>query len=297
MNSIATGALDKRTWMNNVLDIGRLRLTDIVWPGTHNSGMDRKAPNFDSVVGHWTTCQNDSFAWQLANGARAFDIRLGYIANGEHPRFYFHHNGYSSGRTLDELMTALTTFLDRNRDEFIVLDFHELGDAEKPFDFQRFNDLIMARLGSRAISPSDSLLTIDQLKRNSTQRRIIMAAPAKRELDEDYFWFRIKHKWSGKRFTDTTDLQTHIRRSLEGAPYPLSLWSLSATSYSVLGGPQRIKNHINDWFDTTRDWVTRCSIISTDFFEESDIVRLCWSATSMKAVYGEALHSRIQANP
>jgi 1-phosphatidylinositol phosphodiesterase len=297
MNSIATGELDKRTWMNNVLDIGRLRLTDIVWPGTHNSGMDRKAPNFDSVVGHWTTCQNDSFAWQLANGARAFDIRLGYIANGEHQRFYFHHNGYSSGRTLDELMTALTTFLDRNRDEFIVLDFHELGDAEKPFDFQRFNDLIMARLGSRAISPSDSLLTIDQLKRNSTHRRIIMAAPAKRELDEDYFWFRIKHKWSGKRFTDTTDLHTHIRTSLEGAPYSQSLWSLSATSYTVLGGPQHIKNHINDWFHTTRDWVTRCSIISTDFFEESEIVRLCWSATSMKAVYGEALHSRIQANP
>lgn len=44
MNSIATGALDKNTWMGNVLDIGRLRLTDIVWPGTHNSGMDRKAP-------------------------------------------------------------------------------------------------------------------------------------------------------------------------------------------------------------------------------------------------------------
>ncbi|MBS4086484.1 phospholipase [Pseudomonas rustica] len=297
MNSIATGVLDKNNWMGNVLDIGRLRLTDIVWPGTHNSGMDRKAPDYDSVFGNWTTCQNDSFAWQLANGARAFDLRLGYTAHWQQPQFYCHHNGYSSGRTLDELMTALTTFLDRNRDEFIVLDFHELGDAEKPFDFQRFNDLIMARLGSRAISPSDSLLTIDQLKRNSTQRRIIMAAPAKRELDEDYFWFRIKHKWSGKRFTDTTDLQTHIRTSLEGAPYPLSLWSLSATSYSMLGGPQRIKNHINDWFDTTRDWVTRCSIISTDFFEESDIVRLCWSATSMKAVYGEALHSRIQANP
>lgn len=292
MNSIATGALDKNTWMGDVLDIGRLRLTDIVWPGTHNSGMDRKAPDYDSVFGNWTTCQNDSFAWQLANGARAFDLRLGYTANWQHPQFYCHHNGYSSGRTLDELMTAVTTFLDQNRDEFIVLDFHELGDAEKPFDFQRFNELVMARLGSRAIPHSDALLTIDQLKRNSTQRRIIIAAPAKRELDEDYFWFRIKHKWSGKRFTDTTDLQTHIRTSLEGAPYPLSLWSLSATSYSVLGGPQHIKNHINDWFHTTRDWVTRCSIISTDFFEESEIVRLCWSATSMKAVYGDALHTR-----
>jgi 1-phosphatidylinositol phosphodiesterase len=292
MNSIATGELDKREWMKNVLDIGRLRLTDIVWPGTHNSGMDRKAPNHDAVLGNWTTCQNDSFAWQLANGARAFDIRLGYTPGAHQAQFYFHHNSYSSSRTLDELISALITFLDQNHDEFIVLDFHELGDAEKPFDVQRLNDLLMDRLGARAISPSDGLLTIDQLKRNSAQRRIVMAAPAKREFDENYFWFRIKHKWSGKRFTDTADLQTHIRTSLAGAPYPLVLWSLSATCYSVLGGPQHIKNHINDWFHTTRDWITRCSIISTDFFEESEIVRLCWSATSMKAVYGDALHTR-----
>jgi 1-phosphatidylinositol phosphodiesterase len=42
--------------------------------------------------------------------------------------------------------------------------------------------------------------------------------------------------------------------------------------------------------DTTDDWVTRCSIINTDFFDESRIVRYCWSASSMKAVYGHALH-------
>ncbi|MGH8334293.1 MAG: phospholipase, partial [Pseudomonas sp.] len=63
------------------------------------------------------------------------------------------------------------------------------------------------------------------------------------------------------------------------------------TCYSLLGGPQHIKNQINDWFHTTRDWVTRCSIISIDFFDEADIVRYCWSATSMKAVYGDRLHA------
>jgi 1-phosphatidylinositol phosphodiesterase len=47
---------------------------------------------------------------------------------------------------------------------------------------------------------------------------------------------------------------------------------------------------IYDWFSTTRSRGTRCCIISTDFFEESDIVRYCWSPSSMKAVYGHALH-------
>lgn len=282
--------LDKQKWMSNVLEIDRLRLTDIVWPGTHNAGMDKKAPNYEVVVGNWTTCQNDSFAWQLANGARAFDIRLGCTAGPVVPVFYFHHNGYQSHRILDELIDAVTTFLDRNPDEFIVLDFHQLGDAAKPFDYQQFSDLLMLRLGSRLIRSSDAFSTVEQLKRASSQRRIVMAAQAKPRLDSEYFWPQILHKWNGKAFTDTSDLQSHIQATLVGAPYDTFLWSLPATCYSLFGGPQRIKNQINDWFHTSRDWVTRCSIISTDFFDEADIVRYCWSATSMKAVYGDRLH-------
>jgi len=283
--------LDKQKWMSNVLDIGRLKLTDIIWPGTHNAGMDKKAPNYEVVVGNWTTCQNDSFAWQLANGARAFDIRLGCTAGPVVPVFYFHHNGYQSHRILDELIDAVTTFLDRNPNEFIVLDFHQLGDAAKPFDYQQLNKLLMRGLGSRLIRPSHARNTVEQLKRASSQRRIVMAAPAKPGLDSEYFWPKIPHKWNGKVFTDTLDLQSHIQTTLLGAPYETFLWSLPATCYSLLGGPQHIKNQINDWFHTSRDWVTRCSIISTDFFDEADIVRYCWSATSMKAVYGDRLHA------
>lgn len=289
-NSATT--LDKQKWMSNVLDIGQLKLTDIVWPGTHNAGMDKKAPNYEVVVGNWTTCQNDSFAWQLANGARAFDIRLGCTAGPVVPVFYFHHNGYQSHRILDELIDAVTTFLDRNPDEFIILDFHQLGDAAKPFGYQQFNDLLMRRLGSRLIRPSDARSTLEQLKRASSQRRIVLAAQAKPGLDSEYFWPQIPHKWNGKVFTDTVDLHSHIQTTLVGAPYETFLWSLPATCYSLLGGPQHIKNQINDWFHSSRDWGTRCSIISTDFFDEADIVRYCWIASSMKAVYGHRVHER-----
>ncbi|MBD9611283.1 phospholipase [Pseudomonas sp. PDM02] len=290
MTQSLQGTLDKNKWMSNVPDIDRLKLTELIWPGTHNSGMDKKAPNFDVVIGNWTTCQNDSFAWQLANGARAFDIRLGYTEGHDQSIFYFHHNGFQSHRVLDELIDATTAFLDQNPDEFIVFDFHQMGDGAKRFDHKKLNDLLVSRLGHRVIPSYDASKTVGQLKRMSTRRRLVLAAHVVRGLDDDYFWPRIPHKWSGETFTDTAELERHIANELQDAPFESFLWSLSATSYGFLGGPQDIKNQINAWFNPTRDWVTRCSIVSTDFFDESDIVRYCWSASSMKAVYGSALH-------
>lgn len=289
MTSSTEKTFDKRRWMTTAVDINLLTLTDIVWPGVHNCGMDKKAPNYDVLIGNWTTCQNDSFAWQLANGARAFDIRLGYTAGDDQSIFYFHHNGFQSHRVLEELIEAVTNFLDQNPDEFIVFDFHQLGDGDKMFDHHKLNNLLMQRLRDRMIPPSDAMKTVGVLKRLSNRRRLVVSAPFVLGLDGDYYWSRIPHKWTGEVFTDTEELERHISSTLTSVPYPSFLWSLSATSYGFLGGPQDIKNQINDWFDPTRDWVTRCSIISTDFFDESHIVRYCWSATSMKAVYGDAL--------
>lgn len=281
--------LYKQNWMSNILDVDILKLTDIVWPCAHNAGMDKKAPNVDDVTGNWTTCQNDSFAFQLANGARVFDIRLQYATDPD-PVFYFHHSGHRSGRVLDELIDAVLAFLDRNPDEFVVLDFHELSDTGKSFDYKKLNDLLVLRLGQRVILPSDRYAAVGELKRSSTLRRIVMAAQFKPGLDDDYFWPRIPHKWRNSPFTSSGDLRNYIAKTLEDAPYETFFWSLSATTYTVFGGPRDIKEEINDWFHTTRDWVTRCSIINTDFFDESRIVRYCWSASSMKAVYGPSLH-------
>jgi hypothetical protein len=287
------GNLDKHKWMSNTLDIDRLKLTDIVWPCAHNAGMDKQAPNYDVLIGNWTTCQNDSFTWQLANGARAFDIRLGYTQGHDQSIFYFHHNGYQSHRVLEQLISAVTRFLDQYPDEFIVFDFHQLGDGTKPFDYQKLNHLLVSRLGDRIIAPAHATKTLGELKRLGSRRRIVLAAPLIPELNADYFWPRIPHKWSAITFADTDDLKRHITSTLQDAPYETFLWSLSATSYAFLGGPQDFKTHINDWFHPTRDWVTRCSIINIDFFDESEIVRYCWMATSMKAVYGRALHDRV----
>lgn len=193
---------------------------------------------------------------------------------------------------LDELVDALLLFLDRNPDEFIVLDFHQLGDGDKSFDHKMLSDCLVRRLGTRVVLPGDGFRTIGDLKKASSRRRVIMAASALTGLDRAYFWPGIPHKWHDNTFTDPAELRRYIAATLKQVPYETFLWSLSATTYSLLGGPGNIKPYINDWFSSTRDWVTRCSIISTDFFDESDIVRYCWSATSMKAVYGHVLYER-----
>lgn len=288
MSSPPTSNVDKRCWMSKVTDIDSLKLNNLIWPGTHNSGMDKKAPNYEVILGNWTTCQNDSFAWQLEQGARAFDLRLGFHPGSPRGTYYFHHNGFQSHRVLDELIDAVNSFLDRNPDEFILLDFHQLRDGEQHFDFAQFNELLVRRLGERVISPWDDDKTIGELKAASNKKRILMAASGSVELDMAYFQSQIFHRWSGNRVTDIEDLRRHITQTLDTPRIATPLWSLTATSYSFLGGPVDIKQHINEWFHYSRNWITRCSIISTDFFDESAIVSYCWVANSMKAVYGDA---------
>ncbi|RON45722.1 phospholipase [Pseudomonas frederiksbergensis] len=283
-----TANVDKQRWMSTVTDVDRLKLIDLIWPGAHNAGMDKKAPNYEVIIGNWTTCQNDSFAWQLANGARALDLRLGYTPGSPKGTFYFHHNGYQSYRVLEELIDAVNAFLERNPDEFIVLDFHQLGDGEKHFDYRQFNDLLVQRLGHRAISPDDEEKTIGELKAASSQKRVVLASRASIELDMDYFWGTTPHRWSGSRLTGVDDLRRHIDTTLATPRFGSYLWSLAATSYTFLGGPMDIKQHINEWFHPHRDWISQCSIISTDFFDESQIVGYCWMANSMKAVSQQA---------
>ncbi|WP_347906031.1 phospholipase [Pseudomonas purpurea] len=285
MTQTTTGHINKQGWMGEVLNVDAMKLTDIIWPSAHNCGMDKKAPNYDVATGNWTTCQNDSFSWQLSHGARVFDIRLGYKRGWDQGIFYFHHNGHESHRVLEELIDAVLSFLAQHSTEFIILDFHQLGDGDKPFNYTAFNDLLVGRLGSRIIPTANTGKPIAELKRISSLQRIVLRAPALRVLNDIFFGYTIPHKWSGQTFTDAEDLKTHISRTLDSTHTTPGLWSLSATSFTFLGGPVDIKHHINDWFHSSRDWITRCSIINTDFIDESEIVRYCWIGSSMKGAY------------
>lgn len=52
MPNSPTSNVNKQRWMSKVPDIDRLKLIDLIWPGVHNAGMDKKAPNYDVIIGN-----------------------------------------------------------------------------------------------------------------------------------------------------------------------------------------------------------------------------------------------------
>ncbi|EUB74680.1 hypothetical protein PMI27_000856 [Pseudomonas sp. GM41(2012)] len=283
MDSFVQNNYTLNNWMAATPAIDTLSLCELTLPGTHNAGSDWKA-SWPLIPGaHWLACQHQSFYAQLRHGSRALDIRLMYDADAQGlGKFCIHHNGYRNGRTLGNLLFDVEEFLQENPNEFIILDFHEL--KRDQFDFTYFNSVIKLLIGDRIIPTQNRSLSLRELKQISSMQRILVAAPWHSALDRNVFHEQIAHKWSGSGITNAADLKQHIINVLKYPPGTGAPWSLSATSYSALGGPVDIHNELNFWFDPNKsDWASKCNIINVDFIEESNIVSYCRTVNLTKA--------------
>ena len=288
MNSAIQNNDALNNWMSAHPAIDTLSLTELTLPGTHNAGSDWKA-SWPFIPGaHWLACQHQSFSAQLNHGARELDIRLMYDAGAPDPgKFRIHHNGYRNNRTLGNLVSDVQHFLRENPDEFIILDFHDLkGD---PFDYAYFNNMIKLFLGHCLIPRKNQSLSLHQLKKISPLQRVLVAAPWHPALDENLFIRQIEHQWSGSGITNAKELEKHIADVLKNPPGTWAPWSLSATSYSALGGPVDIHEKLDSWFDPkTSNWAEKCNIINVDFIEESQLVSYCKTVNLKKAGWRNA---------
>lgn len=271
-------------WMAATPSIDALSICELTLPGTHNAGSDWQASY--PLLGpprHWLACQHNTFHTQLHHGSRVLDIRLIYEPEAEGlGKFRAHHNGHRNSRTLGNLITDVNDFLRKNPDEFIILDFHSL-DGEN-FDYDYFNKVMIHLLGDRLIPSSNLPLSLRKLKQVSSEQRVFAAAKSHWQLDRSVFINQVHHKWTGNGITGIDDLKKYIEGVLQAPPGTWAPWSLSATSYSALGGPVDIHDPLNEWFDpTTDDWAMKCNIINVDFIEESKIVSYCRAANLTKA--------------
>lgn len=272
-------------WMTDLPGIDSMKLNELILPGAHNAGADKKATYVAPGVSHWAVCQNNSFYEQLNNGARALDVRVEYNVDSRGVgTFWFQHNGFRSSRSLENLVTQVSRFLQENPDEFVLLDFHELKSANTPFDHKEFNRFLLTHLGQRIIPSRNKYLSLGQLKQASLTQRVWVAAGHHPDLDQDWLLSEIQHEWSGQSLTSVKEVQALIARATQDPPSPWRPWSLSATSYTALGGPVDIKEHLDRWFaPASEGWILKCSIINADFFEESKLVPNCRIANIMKA--------------
>ncbi|EJM85388.1 hypothetical protein [Pseudomonas sp. GM60] len=272
-------------WMTQLPAIDSLTLAELVLPGAHNAGVDKKASYAAPGISHWAACQTHTFYYQLTQGARALDVRLEYeIGRNGVGTFWCQHNGFRSSRSLEDLITSVIRFLQENPDEFIVLDFHQLNAGDQTFDYQEFNRLLMTHLGDRIIPYRNAGLTLGQLKRASHARRVLVAAEYHPSFDATLFCRFIPHEWSGIGTTSISELNAHISQVMRYPPTSDMPWSLSATSYHAVGGPVNIGEQLDQWFDpAVSAWILKCSIINADFFETSNLVSHCRMANLIKA--------------
>jgi 1-phosphatidylinositol phosphodiesterase len=271
--------------MSNTPNIDKLTMGELILPGAHNSGSDDKGNYVFGPAKHWAVCQNDSFYYQLVNGARALDLRLEFDLNNtpSDSFFYFHHNGTRSYRELSQLVRDADRFLQENPDEFIIFDFHKLERGNRSFHFQEFSDRLVKSFAHRIIPTYNSNKTLGDLKKASRTQRVLLAAGWQPDLHRESFSRPIEHKWSGSSITNTQTLNAHIENVLKSSPSSTYPWSLSATAYTVAGGPVDIQKELNEWFDVSKPWIHKCSIINADFFEESNLVAHCRMANAIKA--------------
>lgn len=298
----------RHEWMSKTPSMDRLTLNQLVWPGAHNAGMDVYTANqnaLNSVLASHAMCQNGPYIQQLNSGARVLDLRV--FSNSRNTDVYqfdtFH--GPATGSPISDLIKALDFFLDKNPDEFILLDVHQTeGSRGNRFAFKDFNDVIDSRLGERLIPFENRHLTLGELKSVSRKQRVVIAAAAHHELDARVFWPKIQHRWSGQDFTSPSELKQHIARTLDNPPGGSLPWSLSATSYirfdltaispldpffkvdDTFARVNKITDELNEWFSPSPsgEWLLKCSIINVDFIDETLLVEYCREANMYKAM-------------
>ncbi|MFP3518276.1 hypothetical protein SB766_19005 [Pseudomonas sp. SIMBA_077] len=251
--------------------IKHLKLYELSLPSAHNSGMDSKA----SVSDMWRTCQNDSFRYQLDNGIRVLDIRLRYywgVKEG-HGKKYWHRHDLDSGRTLDDTLVAIKEFLEKNPDEFLIVDIHDFDAAfGRDIPYQELADYIYGMLNEKLLPADAAELTLAQLKKSYPGKTVVIAATHELAL-EKWVWPKIGHQWIGQQIVKADELGRFIDKVMESPPTG-KLWSMSATGYGVIG-PAYIEEHIDSWYRECSPYQMKSNIINVDWFDRTRLVKNC----------------------
>lgn len=269
-------------WMSESYEsIQHLTLRELSLPSAHNSGMDRKA----KISDNWRTCQNDSFRYQMDNGIRVLDIRLAYYAGapGWQGEKYEHIHDITSGRDLHDTLLAIEAFLERNPEEFIILDIHEIKPAHSvPVPYRELAEYIHSRFKNKLLPYSASTLTLAQLAKKYPGQKIIVAANLELEA-KDWAWPNVEHQWIGQSMVSAADLGRFIDRVMESPP-SYGLWSMSATGYSIIG-PTNLAGELDGWYAAKSPYQMKSNIINVDWFDASRLVRNCIESNIEKGQY------------
>lgn len=134
---------DRKRWMAE-LGADRLRVHQVVWPGTHDSATNKIGVPF--VTRPFAQCQSMTVYEQLATGTRVVDVRV------QEERRVCH--GILATYPVDLVLDDVARFLGETESEVIILEIRTEYGHEDPPEFDKF---LVEKLGEHLIPQDEAV--------------------------------------------------------------------------------------------------------------------------------------------
>lgn len=276
-------------WMTNMAaDIAKLKLHQLAIPGAHNSGVD-----MDGTWGPeemYGACQNKTFPYQLAAGARYLDLRLAdksywkLIGTGAPQRvfveaFEFTHDSgsywlgsASAGRTLQYLVNEVKNFVEANPGEIVIIDFYHFK-KNMPDSLERALPYL-SPLKNLLIPNTADAMTIGEIRQAHPGRSIILCFSHGNPNSWKPEWVLRNQLWSSfprnwRADLSEASIENLVIESMRSPRAGLSV--LSAAAYGSTG-PKHLSRDSAIRKETFKDGYQNANIVMVDFIERADTI-------------------------
>ena len=254
-------------WMKYYSDVlGKLTLTGMTLPGTHDSG------TYDpvSVIGkQWIQTQNLSLLDQLNRGIRVLDLRIGQNSPGD---YIISHDKWRTEYSLSQALQEVKDFISATDKEIVILDFHRFNQiGDQSFDYDQLKRQVKSSLNGYYLPVSQGQgKTLSEIWKTSGQGRIVVAWNSKTR-DSSYMWPGVDQHWYFD--ADRKDkLKSDLEKDFTSPPSKTEMWSTCvfvtpSWNRTPRSNAEDLCPTIDNWFYGCSDWTLKANIISTDFFD------------------------------
>ncbi|WP_434610404.1 hypothetical protein J3P80_16910 [Pseudomonas sp. D2-30] len=271
-------------WMNHTPQIYKLRIDELILPGTHDSGSDREAPKMQFP---FEITQDVPIRDQINRGFRVLDLRVELFADqpAGHPRRFQLYHLTSSGRTVaGDVLDVLNAFYANpaRGKEIIILNFHQFKNFTDAAH-NELHDLIDQTIGHRLIHYARSYMTIQELWQRMPGKNIVISYNRR---GGDGYWPGVEHQWSDENYISTSTLKKFMDDASSQPKRPYALRSIQCAKYTGFFVPDDFSDKVDEWFASQdiNSYIQRFHIINTDWSTRSSIVLNCMHANQFRGL-------------
>ncbi|WP_213940742.1 hypothetical protein [Pseudomonas sp. dw_612] len=274
-------------WMDNTLYLNKLRIDELILPGTHNSGADKKASilNFPQQI-----TQDVPASEQIKAGIRVLDLRVRFEpgeADGSPKRFALYHGNSLNRFVGTDILDVLNEFYETSSSkaarakELIILNFHQFDNFTEAAH-EELRLLIDRKIGNRTIPSSFRYSTVEHIW-NTLPGRTVVISYNQYRYNSDY-WNGVEQQWSGENYISTDTLKKFMDEASSQPKQFYQLRSIQCAKYTGLFVPDDFSDKIDEWFHSRdgNSYIQRFNIINTDWSTRSGIVINCLLANQFR---------------